>query len=184
MNSFNHINPINYFTSTELANDSIILERMFSILGIPVISKKRIINEYCKLFGVSNIKWGLSKDIKIIISFEKWHNNKNIQYKFLLINYPFNAPIIYVNNVILKNCLTMSSKHVTLLKRWKNIGCLCCNSCLTSIGWSANISFNQIITEIERLLEIINGIHIMEIIEIIKNKYLIFDIDIFSWIYA
>ena len=167
----------------------ILKENCFAILLDKIlessITKKRILHECgefykCyKLVKISNIQFEISVEKNLIMSFEKM----GIQYKFHLKNYPFSAPIIYINNVLLKNYFTISNKHLSILKKWKNTECLCCSTCLTSGRWSANISFFQIINELERLFELKNNIYIIELIEIIICKYLIIDINIFSWIY-
>ena len=150
------------------------------------IQRKRITHECSELIKVDiyNFNIVMSEKNEIVLSFKKMYNKKHIHYTFVLNDYPFKTPIIHVNEISLENIIKIPTQHLSLLKDWKQLECLCCHSFLSNHNWSALISFPKIIDEINRLIDIKVALCIMALMERIKDKYLVKDIDLSSWIYA
>jgi hypothetical protein len=111
-------------------------------------------------------------------------NNKKMHYKFIINNnYPFLNPNIYVNNIDYKQLLISKTKsEINNLKKFKGINCLCCASLSCRNNWTPAIKLNNIITEIKKFKQIKRDLIYKLIIDIIKKKYLIDDIELYSWI--
>jgi len=117
------------------------------------------------------------------ISFKNLNNNK--YYKFIISNnYPFNPPKIKVNNksLIFYHKITNEIFRDSL-KKFTGIQCFCCETILCSNNWSPQFTFNDIIKDINYFTEANRQVVIRVIIDIIKRKYLIADINIVEWLY-
>ena len=176
----------------ELANKEGIVTMAFDMLtkieraDMSHISRKRITHECSELLKLNIYDFNVERSEKneIVLSFYKIHNNKKTHYVFILDSYPFKTPTIYINNISLQDFIKVPSEHLSLLKDWKHMECLCCHSFLSNHNWSALISFQNIIAEISRLKDIKAALYILALTEKIKYKYLVKDIDLSSWIYA
>lgn len=109
--------------------------------------------------------------------------NLNI-YEFTTDSYPFRVPKIKVNSfeyIEFLKIRTPTFQH--LLKKIKGLNCLCCNSYLCSDRWTPALKFINIIEEIQTFRkykrDIINKLYANKI----KEKYLISDIDLDSWLF-
>jgi hypothetical protein len=141
--------------------------------------------ELLKLYisNISNFDLQISEN-NYILSFNlKNHNNdKNDYYEFIINEFPCKSPIIKINKIPLINLIAIPKHHTSLLKEWKGIQCFCCNSFINN--WSALISINSIVYNVNRMIDWKECLNIIELIEKIKDKYLITDINLISYIYA
>jgi hypothetical protein len=112
-------------------------------------------------------------------------NYKYNNYCFVIdIHYPFKQPKLLINDIPYKNFLINSClKYRNLLKKMYNINCLCCNTSLCSEKWSPAITIINIIEEIFNFRSYKQNIIYKIMIDKIKDKYLILDIDLESWLY-
>lgn len=111
-------------------------------------------------------------------------NDKN-HYKFVITsNYPFVPPKLSINEK------PISFKHNFVnqlfnesLKKYTGIQCFCCETILCSNNWKPGFTIIHIIDDINKYknarLQVIHRL----IIDIIKIKYLIDDINIIEWLY-
>ena len=158
---------------------------LFEQLPIPRHYMKRVKYE-CKtlLSIVTNFQVSQNTN-RIVLSFRKKNNGKNIHYSFIIReDYPFKCPEIIVNGAPKELFMKLYlDTHVKFLKEWKGIECFCCQSIFCSENWGPIISFKQIIKEIENIIQIKGGLVMLILIEKIKKQYLISDINLFWWLY-
>jgi len=111
-------------------------------------------------------------------------NNKN--YKFIILNsFPFIPPKLEIQCKPYSYYLDFYSiqfKH--LYFKHKGIPCFCCITKTCVNNWSPSITFVDIIEETIHFHNECREIAHMVIVNVIKRKYLIDDIDIFSWLYV
>lgn len=121
------------------------------------------------------------KDFNVII--------KNVKdgrlYNFSIpSNYPFNPPGLYLNN---KPYAYYIKFHYDAFKeiyqKYKGFKCFCCETILSQDKWHTQKTLNDIINEVNNFYSKTCEISHMVIIEVIKQKYLIPDINILEWIY-
>ena len=119
--------------------------------------------------------------IFIITNFDYGRINK---YSFILpVDYPFVPPTIYVNNKSYKQFLLIPQRFNKVLKYITGINCLCCSSFCSRTNWSPAYTVKRILTEIERYNEVKFQIAWKLLADKVKEKYLIADIDIDSWLF-
>lgn len=111
---------------------------------------------------------------------------KNNVYKFIIKKfYPFVVPTIFFNDVSYSNYLKLSSIRImNNAKSLSNMECFCCHSFLCSDRWNPTISLNDIIIEITNFQKIKQMCYIKLLLDNIKTKYLIHDIDILSFLFV
>ena len=104
-------------------------------------------------------------------------------YSFCLRFYPFYPPKIRINNVEYTDFLKITNPYFSSrLNNIYNIDCLCCNSCTCPNNWGPLVSLNKIIDEIRLFRRYRRDIINVIMCEKIKNRYLIDDIDLSSWL--
>jgi ubiquitin-protein ligase len=122
---------------------------------------------------------------KYLLYLEDKINYKYNNYCFILNdNYPFKPPNLLINGISYKEFLiNNSSKYRNIIKKVSGLQCLCCDNILCSDRWSPSITLIKIINEVNLFRTykkcIINKI----MADKIKNKYLIEDIDLDSWLF-
>lgn len=155
-------------------------------LNINCASKrlKREFNSMYKLYDEVFIELIPNSNEFNVIVYE-FIDNKKVCYKFVIgINYPFNAPNIFLNNRTYRNFLfSKTSYEVIHLKKLKGINCICCNSLTCRDNWSPRYTLTDIIDEIKYYKKIKKDLVLKIIMDIIKRKYLIDDIDLSSWFF-
>jgi ubiquitin-protein ligase len=134
---------------------------------------------------------------EIIVSEESQHNlkvtviefinNKKQKYHFIIDNnYPFVPPKIYFQSRPYLDFLKVnySKEAFNLFKKITRKECLCCHSFNCTDRWSPAITLKKIIDEIcffkQEKRKVINKL----LADKIKNKYLIDDIDLDSWLFT
>ena len=121
--------------------------------------------------------------VEYTISFKNLNNNK--YYKFIISNnYPFNPPKIKVNDKPLAFYHRITNEVFrNSLKKYTGIQCFCCETILCSNNWGPQFTINDIIKDINHFTEANRQVVIRVIIDVIKRKYLIDDINIVEWLY-
>jgi hypothetical protein len=146
---------------------------------------KLINTKYCEpqsIYFEDNVSVQYPRNYCIINVFCKI-NNKN--YKFIVSNsFPFTPPKIEIQSKPYSYYLNFYSiKFKDLYFKHRGLPCFCCvtKTCVTN--WSPSITFIDIIDETIQYHNECREISHMVIVNVIKRKYLIDDIDIISWLY-
>jgi len=98
-------------------------------------------------------------------------------------NYPFHPPKLLINNIPYKDFFSRSSRNRELLKKMSGLKCLCCYNILSRDTWSPAITLIKIIDEINLFRTYKRNVINKIMADKIKDKYLIDDIDIESWLF-
>jgi len=158
--------------------------------------KKRIKREFkdfkqnCSLISVNYNDYKYNHHYKVydkpllnITVMDKLYKNNNV-YSFIINeNYPFKPPIIEINFVNYSVFLKTSQLSSMILRKMHNINCLCCNTITCHSNWSPSHTINHIILEIRKYKRYKKHIIYKIFADKIKNKYLIDDIDLDSWLW-
>lgn len=113
------------------------------------------------------------------------NNTDKRLYKFIIPpNYPFKAPRLEINYKPYSHYLRFQSlKFQDLFYKYKGRKCFCCDSILCADNWGPQIKLSNIMDEVDiyhkQCREIVDRV----IINVIKRKYLIDDINIVEWLY-
>jgi len=112
-------------------------------------------------------------------------NYKYNNYCFILnCNYPFHPPKLLINNIPYKEFLINGSiKYRELFTKMSGLICLCCNNIMSREKWSPANTLLNIIDEVNLFRTYKRNIVNKIMADKIKNKYLIADIDIESWLF-
>ncbi len=150
---------------------------------------RRVIREYELLINNENTFFyntlldKIDNNNKITISMKLFSYHHNISFIFTR-DYPFKAPIIYINNKLYTNILIYQKNNIkqNIYEKYfidKNV-CLCCSTMLCN--WSPLNKIINILPEIKTNIEYIHRyIEILHAIKI-KQKYLLDDINIESYL--
>ena len=164
------------------------------ISTIPQLTlKNRIKNELEILMNISylnsdsyvNIKQDkCDKSDQIIYRISFYNINDYNFYELILpINYPFRPPKLNINYRKYFDYLKINSLYFReALVEYKNIRCFCCKTILCGNNWSPTYKFKDIIDEIVKFKGYCKEISQIIIINVIKRKYLINDINIIEWL--
>ena len=98
-------------------------------------------------------------------------------------NYPFRAPQIFFNKKKYIEHLILSTRLIKIYKNLTSNHCLCCTSLCCYENWSPGITLDHIIKDIKKNRNIKKMLYIKILCDSIVYKYLISDIDIFSFLY-
>jgi len=129
----------------------------------------------------SNISNNINFHFIITIMLE---SDTNI-YKFEIpSDYPFRGPKkITINYKPYINYLKIqSNKTMKELQLYKGIGCLCCNSISYASKWNLSTNIVSCIDEFKLFMQYRRDIVNKIIVEKIKNKYLLNDINLLEWL--
>lgn len=161
------------------------MEESLSLLGIV---KKRIKYETGSLVkqnicDENNIKIGKYNDVNCFIEFKNLLDNNN--YKFIISDcYPFVPPKVFINKKhILHYYKIINIYFNTLLKKYTGMDCFCCKTILCSNNWMPTYNFIHILDEFNEYIDMRHQIIIRIFVDVIKNKYLTYDINIIEWLY-
>ena len=113
------------------------------------------------------------------------NNKDNRLYKFIVpYNYPFLPPKLELNNKPYSSYFSFrSDKFKELFYRHKGERCFCCETKLCGTNWGPPVTFIHIIEEINSFHKDCREIADIVIVDVIKRKYLIDDINILEWLY-
>jgi ubiquitin-protein ligase len=99
-------------------------------------------------------------------------------------NHPFKPPKLFIDKKLInfhhKN--TSESFRNSLIK-YTGIECFCCETILCSNNWSPQFTLKDIIYDIYKYRDARNQVVIRIIVDVIKRKYLIDDVNIIEWLY-
>lgn len=153
--------------------------------------RNRIKNELIKLINIGNIdpqcisiEKSLDEDKEYcIINIVNIQNNK--YYKLIITNsYPFVAPKLELQYKPYNYYLTFHSNYFRkMFYKYKGTSCFCCYSKLCHTNWSPSVTFLDIINETVYFHNECREIADRVMVDVIKRKYLIDDIDIITWLY-
>ena len=148
------------------------------------IYEKRILKELSDIFLQYNnaqIEYSENKKININVKINSYIINFELEY-----TYPFSVPNIAIDNIFIFDFYklpTIRMNNIFYGKNITNINCFQCSSHVNKKNWSPCRRFNDIIKEIKNIINIKKKIYFYIIIEKIKNKYLISDIDVFQYLF-
>lgn len=151
--------------------------------------KSRIRNEYKELSKkYENIKilWDdETKNVLIEIQDIIKDDEKDI-FKFIVVeDYPFHSPNFYYNNKPYSHYLGIPSQRFSeLLKKFVNKTCLCCSSLACKYNWSPGVKLKMFIDELNKLRQYKRNIVHKILADKVKDKYLIDDVDLDSFLFS
>jgi len=149
---------------------------------------KRVLREYSELSNKyinSYISVVYNEETNTLkMSVMNYSNDKMQSYSFVIDKkYPFAPPAIYYNNKSYRNLLEMPSERFKdNLQKITNKKCLCCQSFICKFNWGPAVTLSTIIHEIDKNRNYKKKVVISILIDQIKEKYLIDDIDIRSYL--
>lgn len=110
-------------------------------------------------------------------------NNKHYEFK-MSSHHPFKPPKLFINNKLI-NFHHKSSSHQfkNSLTKYTGIDCFCCETILCSNNWSPQFTLKDIIDDINRYCDARHQVVVRIIVDVIKRKYLIDDVNIIEWLY-
>ena len=155
------------------------------------------VNEFFQKFGKGVSGRRIANDCKKL--YEKYpnlvlsNNSGNVElivteneekYGFIFKNtYPFQPPKIYYNGKSYLDLLRITDNDERrIVRKYKNKDCLCCDSYECFDNWSPSINLTSIIDEIKSIVQFKKLIVHILLADKIKEKYLIDDIDINSYL--
>jgi ubiquitin-protein ligase len=120
------------------------------------------------------------------LAFTLCRKGESTLYKFVLPNdYPFVQPSVLINDKPYISFLNLKTvRFNNTLKYVSNFNCLCCNSICFKQQWSPAYTIKRIMAEIDKYKQIKIDIAVKLLADQIKDKYLISDIDLDSWLFA
>ena len=144
------------------------------------VSNRRIANDCQKLYE-KYPNFVLSNDSGNV---ELTVNNNEENYGFVFnTSYPFQPPQIYYNGKSYLELLRISDNDErNILLKYKKKDCMCCDSYNCQANWSPSIKLINIIDEIISIVQLRKAIVHILLADKIKEKYLIDDIDINSYL--
>jgi ubiquitin-protein ligase len=99
-------------------------------------------------------------------------------------NYPFNPPKLIINGKPYLHYLKITSDiFKSELYKYSNSNCFCCSSLLCNANWTPVKSIINIIQEFNTYRNICKKIYFILIVNKLKKKYLIDNINILEWLY-
>jgi len=109
----------------------------------------------------------------------------NRLYKFIIPpNYPFTAPRLELNNKPYSYYVKFNSnKFRELFSKYKGDRCFCCETILCADNWGPQLTLNRIMDEVDLFHKECREIADRVIVNVIKRKYLIDDVNILEWLY-
>jgi ubiquitin-protein ligase len=163
------------------------IEEVFNFIQSKTMANrlKRELNVIKNEYDVLFIDYSDKGELKI------YFQKKEKEYSFCSIYcftfpdcYPFRPPIITINDISYFNTLRLKSERFnSTLKYITGLHCLCCSSFLCRDHWSPAFTVKKILSEIDDFKKIKRNIIRKLLLDKIKEKYLINDIDLDSWLF-
>jgi ubiquitin-protein ligase len=99
-------------------------------------------------------------------------------------NYPFTPPRLKINGQNHMEFFNLhSNRFRTVLHYIKGFDCLCCHSYLCKNNWGPALTLEHVYNEIKEYKKIKYCISLKLLSDKIKEKYLVMDIDLDSWLF-
>lgn len=167
----NMIEQINEYINSENISSPFVLKRL-----------KRESKDFLEKFESLSVK---NNNGKYEIYLTDKSNYKYNNYCFILDNnYPFREPKLLINNIEYKKFLMNGTiKYRDIFTKMSGRKCLCCDNILSNERWSPAITLVKIVDEINIFRGYKKNILYKIMIDKIKNKYLLDDIDVESWLF-
>ena len=154
--------------------------------------KNRIKNEYKELV---NLYTSTTNKYEIYVSYDPtisqvtitlFETKYNNEYTFIVDKkYPFHPPTFHFNNQPYSHYLKLPSQRFSeYLKKITNKVCLCCSSLSCKYNWSPGIKLKMFIDELNKIRQLKRNIVYKILAEKIKDKYLIDDVDLDSFLFS
>ena len=118
-------------------------------------------------------------------SLNLYENNTGKIYEIVLSDsYPFAPPKLNINYKPYSHYFRFSSQSFKeALYKYKKIRCFCCETITCGDNWSPALTIKKIIDEVHKFEGYCKEISHRVIIDVIKRKYLISDINLLEWLY-
>lgn len=160
-------------------------DEIFKIIGSRTLAKRLKRELDSIIFNYEIIQLDFNNKGEIQLYMQKINDNYETIYSFVFPDsYPFKPPKVFVNNKPYFDYLRLnSSKFSNILKYITNFNCLCCSSFLCNNLWSPAYTMSKILLEIDNFKKIKKNIIIKLLLDKVKEKYLINDIELDSWIF-
>jgi ubiquitin-protein ligase len=108
---------------------------------------------------------------------------KNCEFK-ISSNHPFKPPKLFIDNKLISfHHKTDSENFKNSLIKHTGIECFCCETILCNNNWSPEFTLKDIIYDIYKYRDARHQVVIRTIVDVIKRKYLVDDINIIEWLY-
>jgi ubiquitin-protein ligase len=140
-------------------------------------------NNYNVILFNHNITNEINKlKIEFIVSENQLENQ--VSYKFIIdFDFPFKTPTIFYNNKPYSSFLKLPIRFNKIYNKLTGESCMCCSSLNCRDNWSPIIKLYDIINDIKKYRRLKRMIYIKILCNSIIDKYLINDINIFSYLY-
>jgi len=160
-------------------------ENVLKILKNQTMGKriKREIEELIHLYNIVKVDYTNNGEIRLILN--KKHDKMCTSFCFVFSSdFPFKPPTITINDKSYFYYLKIESiRFNKVLKYFRDINCLCCHSFLCTHQWSPGYRLRNILNEFEEFKELKFNIARKILSDKIKEKYLVMDIDLDSWLF-
>ncbi len=155
------------------------VDEINQLTHIPNHIKRRMQRECRELETKYQITVECKIDSELLVTLTQKENTYCFQ---ICRNYPFKAPKMHINGLTHHQFFDFTSKRFrNMLKIITGFDCLCCNSMLCDGNWSPSFTIGHIIRQINEYKSIKRLICLKPILDKIKQKYFIKDIDLESW---
>jgi len=131
----------------------------------------------------NNIKIEISENKKIVMNVNIQNYNISLELDYY---YPFTEPIVLIDNDFISDFYKLPSNRMYQNLADNNLSSNCCFHCSSIISkrnWSPVRKVVDIIEEINNIINIKKKIYFSILINKIKTKYLIDDINIFKYLF-
>jgi len=152
--------------------------------------KSRIKNEYKELSKIYNnvkILWDFELN-NVVIEIQKVVDEDASTDTFTFVvdrTYPFHSPKFHFNNNPYSHYLRIPSQRFSQhLKRFTNKSCLCCSSLACKYNWSPAVKLHMFIAELDKIRQYKRNIVYKLLADQVKDKYLIDDVDLDSYLFS
>jgi len=99
-------------------------------------------------------------------------------------NHPFKPPKLLIDNRLISfHHKIDSDKFRTSLTKHTGIQCFCCETILCGNNWSPQFTLKDIIHDIYKYRDARREVVVRTIVDVIKRKHLVDDINIIEWLY-
>jgi hypothetical protein len=98
--------------------------------------------------------------------------------------HPFKPPKLFIDKKVINfHHRSNSETFRNSLIKYSGIECFCCETILCNNNWSPQFTLKDIINDIYKYRDARHQVVIRIIIDVIKRKYLIDDVNIVEWLY-
>ena len=140
-----------------------------------LISSNICIEEQVEIKNIDNDEYNVI--IKNLI------DKTNYEFK-MSSHHPFKPPKLFINSKLVNfHHKIISEQFRNSLVKYTGIECFCCETILCSNNWSPQFTLKNIIHDIDKYRNARHQVVVRIIVDVIKRKYLIDDVNIIEWLY-